>query len=69
VEEVDPGSPDSGLLETPVALRYNNTKRKSRLQQFRDKQNQSRSKIKDPDALAAIKQGLKVTNYEEHQIE
>jgi hypothetical protein len=69
VEEVDPDSDD--VIETPERLRYDSRGRKSktRLQKFRDRQNMSRRKIKDPDAIAAIKKGLNVTNYEEHQVE
>ena len=40
-------------------------KRKGRLQKIRD----SRNKINDPDVVKAIKQGKKVTNYEEYQLD
>jgi len=75
VEEVDPDSDSSNEVQPVEALRYDSrgrkTRRKGRLQQFRDRQNMSRpgrNKIRDPDAIAAIKKGLKVTNYEECQI-
>lgn len=68
VDEVDPGS---GEIEVAVVgFRRNDTKgRKGRLEIWRENQNQSRSRIKDPDAIAAIKKGLTINNYEEYQVE
>jgi hypothetical protein len=45
-----------------------NNRRRRRLQKFQGKTNESRRKIKDPDAIAAIKKGLKVTDYKGHQV-
>lgn len=69
VDDIDPGSADE--IEIAVAAgfrRTGTTGRKTRLQIWREKQNQSRSRIKDPDALAAIKKGLTINNYEEYQV-
>lgn len=70
VEEVEPDSSSSSEVQPIAALRYDSRRKgkgKGRLQRFRDIQNMSRRRIKDPEAIAAIKRGLKVTNYEEHQ--
>ena len=71
VEEVEPDSSSSNEIQR-VGPNYDSsrrTKRKGRLQRFTDKQSMSRpgrNTIKDPEAIAAIKKGLKVTNYEEY---
>lgn len=42
--------------------------RKTRLQEYRERQGLFRVTINDPDAIAAIKKGLKVENYKEYQL-